>query len=143
MRPDLTLDEIIDQCLAQGFDIDQISRILLHEEREDWKQELAETIKRIRIKRSGVNITTRKMGRANPQRSMRAKQTARRFKSKRKLAAKRFARSPKGKQMRRVMKQIRGPARPKARPKMRRPSRPKMRRPRAGARPRTARRRRR
>jgi hypothetical protein len=138
--------------MASGLDATQIAQIFLDEdfriddENGDFVT-LLETVKRRRMKIGGVNVTMRKTGRPNPQRSMKAKLAARRHASKRKQAARKFNRSAKAKNMRRVMGRVRKtkggasrprrsgpprrgrPARPAARRRTRRPSVRRARRP--------------
>jgi hypothetical protein len=130
------LDEFLTKGLTEGYSEAQIAELLLDEDcvlqgPDDNVVLLSEAVRRVRIKRGGVNVTVRKTGRPNPMRSQRAKMSARRNSAKRKAAAKRFARSPKAKQMRRVMSTIRRSKARTARPKIRRPKvrRPVMRRP--------------
>ena len=130
------LDEFLTQGLVEGYSEAQISMMLLDEDcvlhgPDEEVVSLVEAVRRVRIKRGGVNITIRKTGRPNPARSMRAKMSARRNSSKRRAAARRFARSPKARQMRRVMGQLRKSSkasRPK-RPKIKKPKQFKARRP--------------
>ena len=130
------LDEFLTKGLVEGYTEEQIAALLLDEDcvlhgPDDTVVVLSEAVRRVRIKRGGVNITVRKTGRPNPARSQRAKMSARRNSAKRRAAARRFARSPKARQMRRVMGQMRrskSASRPK-RPKIRRPKRPTFRRP--------------
>jgi len=141
MRPDLTLDEILEQCLAQDLSLDDIAEYLLHEEREDWKRELIEvqTATTRRVGSGGI-IRTKIRGRKDPRRRI----AARRGAMKGRAARARAARNPRSKMQRKRTMATRN--RMGIRPlgnKVRRPkrqSRPKLRRPRAGSRPRTARR---
>lgn len=142
-----SLDDTIEELMGCGLDAEQIAGILLDEDYcvEDDDGEmytLSEAVKRRKMKIGGVNVTIRKTGRPNPQRSMKAKLAARRHASKRKQAARKFNRSAKAKSMRRVMKRVRkskagGRPRRSGPPRRGRPARPrtKIRRPaRPGAR---------
>ena len=122
------LDAFLTDMLGKGLNEGEIAELLLF---EDFQ--LAETVKRVRRKVSGINVTVRKVGRPNPLRSQKAKRAARAHRATRAAANRRFQRSPKAKQMRRVMSRVRKTkpkrlSRPK-RPTMRRPKRPAMRRP--------------
>lgn len=130
------LDAFIVEMLAEGLTEEQIATALLFEDIQLGPMEepvsLLETVKRVRRKIGGINVTYRKTGRPNPLRSQKAKRAARAHKASRMQAMRRFQRSPKARQMRRVMARVRKtkPKRPK-RPTIRRPrvARPKVRRP--------------
>jgi len=96
------LDTFITEMLARDFTEGQIAELLLFED-----DVLTETVRRVRRKVSGINVTMRKTGRPNPLRSQRAKRAARAHRASRLQAMRRFQRSPKAKQMRRVMSRVR------------------------------------
>jgi len=134
-------DEVLSELLADGIPLKGIAQILMDEgfclEEDGDVIPLMEVVRRRRRKVGGFNVTVRKIGRPNPARSMKARQTARRFASKRKMAARRFSRSSRGKRMRQVMRQVRR-SKGGSRPRPRRSGPPRRR-----ASPRVARRRRR
>jgi len=116
MELDYTLDELLTEALSLGYSPDQIAENLLNQPLNHMEL-LTETVKRTYMMRSGVRMTRQKIGRPNPAKSQKAKRTAMKFRSKRKMSARKFARSAKGKRMRRVMSAARrqksGPRRPR------------------------------
>lgn len=106
------LDEAIAELLDDGLDAAQIARVLLDEdfriEDEDGDMvSLLEVVRRRRIRVGGINVTVRKTGRPNPQRSLKAKMSARRHRASRMRASRKFNRSAKARKMRRVMSRVR------------------------------------
>jgi len=116
------IDDVIEEFLCNGCSPSQIARLFLDEEfqitgEDGGLHSLVEVVRRRRMKIGGVNITTRKMGRPDPARSAKAKRSARMHASTRKAAARKFARSSQGKNMRRVVSRVRanrrGPTAPR------------------------------
>lgn len=126
MNPLEKLDAFIVEMLAHDLSEAEIAEVLLFEDFDLNNVELLETVKRIRRRVSGINVTMRKTGRPNPLKSQKAKRAARAHKASRQQAMRRFQRSPKAKQMRRVMSRMRK-TKPR-RVKMARPKRPSVRR---------------
>lgn len=117
MDLDYTLDELLTEALSLGYSPEQIAEDLLNQPLNHMEL-ITETVKRTYMMRSGVRITRQKIGRPNPAKSQKAKRTAMKFRSKRKMSARKFARSAKGKRMRRIMSAARkqkrsGPRRPR------------------------------
>jgi hypothetical protein len=132
-------DGFIEDAVTHGYTSEQAMILLLDEDFHFFHEgvgraELLETVRRVRRKVGGINVTMRKTGRPNPIKSQRAKRAARAHKARRMAAMRRFQRSPKARQMRRVMARVRktkrhaGPrksshpkvARPRKRPTYRR-----------------------
>lgn len=101
------LDGYIENLVGEDYSEGQIATLLLAEDTNMFVNgeylPLLETVKRIRRRVGGFNRTVRKTGRPNPQRSIRARLAARRFASKRKMAARKFARSPRGKRLHKML----------------------------------------
>jgi hypothetical protein len=106
MELDYTLDELITEALSLGYSLEQIAEDLMNQPLNHMEL-ITETVRRTYMMRSGVRMTRQKIGRPNPAKSQKAKRTAMKFRSKRKMAARRFARSAKGKRMRRILTQAR------------------------------------
>jgi hypothetical protein len=74
---------------------------------EDMFSLLLETVKRRKMNVGGVRMTIRKYGRPNQMKSIKAKLTARRFASKRRLAMRKYSRSAKAKRTRMIVSRFR------------------------------------
>ena len=65
------LDAFITDMLGQGLTESEIAGALLFEDFQLEDPALSETVKRVRRKVSGINVTVRKVGRPNPLRRLR------------------------------------------------------------------------
>lgn len=107
------LDLTITSLYRKGYDHHQIGNIIrdtecvLEDLEGNQSTVLQETVKRRKMKIGGINVTIRKSGRPNPMRSRRAKLAARRHAASRRVAARKFSRSAKARQMRRVVSSMR------------------------------------